>query len=202
MVLLTNSNKNKRKYSRGGFSVVELLIAAGLTVLILGVVGLVYVSSNRSFKYGQAVLNSEADLRLAMEWITRDIRKAKKIQVTKGIVDGDDVILLDYPGEEINITFVSGSTVYTVNSDDGEWVLKRNGVDPDTINRPIVTVSISSPVPEQTDIIISSSTSTISGTKLVITSPTVEVALSSTQTILGRRQRSTLTSKITMRNAE
>ena len=104
-----------------GFSIVELLIAAGLVVLILGIVGLVYVSSNRSFKYGQTALDTEADLRLAMDWITRDIRKAESISISGSTVTvvippqvaSEDVVYTYDPDEE-KLVRTQGSSSRTI----------------------------------------------------------------------------------------
>ena len=71
-----------------GFAVVELLIASALALIVLVMGILVYISSDRSYSFGQAAIRTEANLRLAMDWLTRDIRQAENINVS-----GDTVTL-------------------------------------------------------------------------------------------------------------
>lgn len=104
MELLKQNSKNKERLK--GFTLVELLVASGVTIIVLAVVGLVYVSSNRGFKFGRAALESEADLRLAMDWITRDIREAEEINISGGTVT------LQMPS-----SVCSGPVVYVWNED-------------------------------------------------------------------------------------
>lgn len=80
MDLLEDKMKEQKK--RQGFSLAEILVAAGLSLIILFAVAVLYLSSQKSFKFGQDALGTEANLRLAMDWITKDIREATGINST------------------------------------------------------------------------------------------------------------------------
>lgn len=127
MELLKNKIKAKRQLQ--GFTVVELLVASGIALIILAIVGLMYVSSERSFKFGQTALNSEADLRLAMDWITRDIRGAESIQGNR----------LELSGDSVTITIPAGDIIYALKQNDTDVSLEltRTGPNPDTVDRTI-----------------------------------------------------------------
>ncbi len=108
-----------------GFTVIELLIASSIALITLAVVLLIYVSTNRSFKFGQANLNSEADLRLAMDWLTRDIRQAEDLNLSGDTVT---IIMPSFVSDDIIYTFssnklkraISGSTFRTIAVDVSE----------------------------------------------------------------------------------
>jgi len=164
------SPKNKIKVRRQiqGFTIVELLIASGIALIILAIVGFMYVSSERSFKFGQTVLNSEADLRLAMDWLVRDIRAAKSIS--------PDTVTLTIPPDTVTLTISleSGDTVVDYTFDSGKNQLMRTV---EGESRPIAPVSVSIDPPSGYTVTITLHPATGDTTR-------------------------TLTSKITMRNAQ
>ena len=127
-----------------GFTLVELLIASSIVLVTLAVVGLIYVSTNRSFKFGQATLNSEADLRLAMDWLTKDIRQAENL-----VLSGDTVTV-------IMPSSISDDIIYTLSSNKLERAI--SGSTPRTIAVDISEVSI---VTDDTVAITLSSTKTV-----------------------------------------
>jgi len=61
------------------FMLIELLIAAGITAAVLVLVTFVFVNTNEIFEVGKDALQAEGDLRLAMDWLTKDIRGANDI---------------------------------------------------------------------------------------------------------------------------
>jgi len=99
-----------------GFTIIELLIATGITLVVLGVIGLIYVTSDRSFKFGQSAISSEADLRLAMDWLTRDIREARNVQIS-----GDTVVVILPPESGgVNVYYGYDSNGYLTRTFDSE----------------------------------------------------------------------------------
>ena len=80
--------KNRTSRKIQGLTIVELLIASAIALIVLALVGLIYVASDKSFRFGEDVLDSEANLRLAMDWMTKDIRGASDLSIS-----GDTVFL-------------------------------------------------------------------------------------------------------------
>ena len=164
--------KNKIKFwmQKKGFTLVELLIASSIVLVTLAVVGLIYVSTNRSFKFGQATLNSEADLRLAMDWLTKDIRQAESIS--------PDTVTLKASGDTVTIEIppsASNDIIYTLSGNKLERAII--GSTPRTIAVDISEVGVS-----------------------IVTDDTVAITLSSTKTIFNNSYTRTITSKVAMRN--
>ena len=113
------------------FTVVELLIAAGISLIILSIVFFIYIGAEKSFKFGQATLNTEANLRLAMDWLTRDIRAAKSIS--------PDTVTLTIPPDTVTLTIPAetGDTTVSYSFDSGKLIRSKGG------SRPIAPVSVS-----------------------------------------------------------
>jgi len=148
-----------------GFSIVELLIAAAIGLIALGMVSTLYFTSNRSFTFGQTRLQSEADLRLAMDWITRDMRAAKELV--------PNTVTLTIPTDAVTIAIPLGDgSEDNINYDFSDNQLRRN-------QKPIAPVSMHL-------------------SRLSTTADTVTITLCSTTGDTNR----TLTTKVTMRNAE
>jgi len=90
--------KNRTSRKIQGLTIVELLIASAIALIILALVGLIYVTSDKSFRFGEDVLGSEADLRLAMDWVTKDVRGAADLSIS------GDTVFLTIPSESGQIT--------------------------------------------------------------------------------------------------
>jgi len=75
---------NKKGKNIKGLTIVELLIAAGVGLILLGVLGFIYIASDRSFKFGKDNIKIESELRLAMDWVTKDLREAKNANYDPG----------------------------------------------------------------------------------------------------------------------
>ncbi len=166
MQLFLNINGKK------GFTIVELLIASSIALITLAIVLLIYVSTNRSFRFGQSTLNSEADLRLAMDQLTKDIRQAENISPATAT--------LPISGDEFTViipSFISDDIIYALSS-----------------NKLIRTISGS------TSRLMAVDVSEVEVS--VITGNTVTITLSSTKTVFNNPHTRTLTSKVTMRNKE
>ena len=133
--------KNKVFKKVQGLTIVELLIASAIALIILALVGLIYVASDKSFRFGENVLDSEADLRLAMDWMTKDVRGAADLSIS-----GDTVFL--------TIPSASGQTTIAYQCENNK--LKRTVVDTgDT--RTIASVSMN----PSSDIVVDNFTVTI-----------------------------------------
>jgi len=129
-----------------GFTLIEFLIASSIVLVTLAVVGLIYVSTNRSFKFGQATLNSEANLRLAMDWLTRDIMQAEDL------VSSGDTVTVIMPSS------ISDDIIYTLSSNKLERAI--SGSTPKTIIEAVSEVKVSI-VTDATVAITLSSTRTV-----------------------------------------
>jgi len=124
------SAKNRLRLGKqpAGFSVVELLIATAIGLIVLGMVSVIYFSSSRSYTSGQTKLQSEADLRLAMDYITRDMRAAESLS--------PDTVTLTIPTDTVTITIPLGSgSEDTIDYDFSDNRLRRN-------QKPIASVSM------------------------------------------------------------
>lgn len=129
-------DRNKR-INKKGFTIVELILASVVALIILGIGALIYLSSQKSFKMGTKALSTQASLRLAMDWLTRDIREAKNLTVS-----GDTVTLI-IPSQSGDITVQYSQENYS-NKD----YLKRIE---DATSRYIAPVSIITPIPVTTN---------------------------------------------------
>lgn len=113
---------------RKGFSVVELLIAAAIGLIVLSTISIIYFSSSRSYTFGQTKLQSEANLRLAMDWITRDMRAAENLS--------PDTVTLTIPTDTVTIIIPLGNgSEDNINYDFSDNRLRRN-------QKPIAPVSM------------------------------------------------------------
>ena len=128
------------RHGRDGFAILELLIAAGLAIVVMVMSYLVFVGSDRSFRTGQAAISAEADLRHAMDVVVQDVRQATQVSLSgdtmtltmptsiaaepvKYVYDGsrlfrqqDDSSSLKLIGEEI--------TTFTVTPTDGTTTVR------------------------------------------------------------------------------
>ncbi|MBE0478996.1 hypothetical protein IBX65_07780 [Candidatus Aerophobetes bacterium] len=189
--------------NKKGLTLVELLIGCGIALVILMAVGFVYVSSDRSLRFGREVIRSEADLRLAMDWLVRDIREAEQLEGTGEVVDGHNAILLNSLGAWMEIRGPTVSSDYEIKQESGTSTLelKCTDISRGINDKFIVNIFTPSSAKMQTSIAIFPGTA--SGSTVLIASPAVQIALSSSvQTSSGREYKRTLTSKVTMRNAK
>ena len=111
-----------------GFSVIELLIAAAIGLIVLSMVSIIYFSSSRSYTSGQTKLQSEANLRLAMDYITRDMRAAESLS--------PNTVNLIIPTDTVTITIpLANDSEDNINYDFSDNRLTRN-------EKPIAPVSM------------------------------------------------------------
>jgi len=111
-----------------GFSVIELLIATAIGLIVLSMVSIIYFSSSRSYTSGQTKLQSEANLRLAMDYITRDMRAAESLS--------PNTVALTIPTDTVTITIpLADDSEDTIDYDFSDNRLRRN-------EKPIAPVSM------------------------------------------------------------
>ncbi|MBC7189763.1 hypothetical protein H5U35_06075 [Candidatus Aerophobetes bacterium] len=85
--------RGPKRVSNRGFSVVEIIIAFFIALIILFVIGVVYVTSERSFRFGRDAVMVDEELRGVMDLMVKDMREAE--QVTKS----DDTVTLVIPSD-------------------------------------------------------------------------------------------------------
>lgn len=67
-----------------GFTLVELMITVGLSVMVVSTMLLAYVGSYRAYNQETTAVAASHDSQLAMDWISRDLRAAKCVGQTLG----------------------------------------------------------------------------------------------------------------------
>lgn len=75
MKLLNHNMKSGPAYARG-VTIVELMVALTLSVILLGGVYTVYISSKQSYKIQEGLSRVQENARFAMDFMTQDIRTA------------------------------------------------------------------------------------------------------------------------------
>ena len=135
---------NKKGKNIKGLTIVELLIAAGVGLILLGVLGFIYIVSDRSFKFGKDNIKIESELRLAMDWVTKDLREAKNANYDPGTGTFTITLPQESGGVNIDYTFSGG---YLTRKYDAELPRKIASVsffDEPSISGPTVTVTLKS----------------------------------------------------------
>jgi len=105
---------NKQKSIRG-FTLVEIMIATGVSLIIVGIIVEVLMTSQRSFSTGVGLMRVHSNARLAMDQLTRDVKWARQIATSVTIggttyTTGDNELVLEVPsldasGEILAVTF-------------------------------------------------------------------------------------------------
>lgn len=96
------SVRSLKSISRRGFSVVEIIIASFIALVVLLVIGLVYVTSERSFKFGRDAVMVDEELRGVMDLVLKDMREAEQV------IKSDDTVTLVIPSDvaSSNVVYV------------------------------------------------------------------------------------------------
>lgn len=129
-----------KKASLQGFAVFELLVAAAIALIVLVMGIIVYVGSDRSFRFGQQAISSEADLRLAMDWVTRDIRGAEDITIS------GDTVTLEMPSavSSDDVVYVWSGNQLTRNKGSSSKVIVADIIQFDISTGDTVAITLSS----------------------------------------------------------
>jgi len=138
---------NKKGKNIKGLTIVELLIAAGVGLILLGVLGFIYIVSDRSFKFGKDNIKIESELRLAMDWVTKDLREAKNANYDPGTGTLTITLPQESGGVNIEYTFSDGYlTRYDYDAESPRKIRKIASVSFEavSISGPTVTVTLKS----------------------------------------------------------
>jgi len=116
-----------RKKSTSGMTLVEVLIASVIALMIGGVVVAAFLSGQRSFVSGTTLMEVHGDARVAMDWLSRDIKWAHQVvmgSVTIGAdtyTTGASELVLSIPSVDASGDIIDGlfdTVVYTLNATD------------------------------------------------------------------------------------
>ena len=117
-----------------GFTLVELLVAIGLSTMFAGVVMSLYLVSRQSLEIGNASSEIHASARLAMDWMSKDIRWGKRIRAsrlvgTQTYTTGDSELILEIPSIDANENIIDINTTFDY------IIYHRDGSDPTQLQR-------------------------------------------------------------------
>jgi len=191
--------------SNRGVTLVELLVALGISVLLFASVFTVNLMARQTFEFSANFVDVHGGTRMGMDWMAKDVRWAN--QILSSIVIGsdtyttaDDELVLEIPSIDNSGIVIEGTSdyvVYHLNASD-ETILERI-IDADaTSSRSDETRTISNNV----NTIAFSSNGTGLGSIVDVTSLTqVEVNLTTQKTALsGKVVNDDLNSVIELRN--
>jgi hypothetical protein len=83
--------------ARGGYTLVELMIASFLSVLVVLALGWLILTNQRSWERGRDKVELQANTTEALEWMARQIRPAHSLAVP----DSNQFVAYDRAGTEI-----------------------------------------------------------------------------------------------------
>jgi prepilin-type N-terminal cleavage/methylation domain-containing protein len=115
----TTTYTNRNKTSRGGFTLVEVLIASGIGTLVLaGVLGF-YLFAGRSFSAMENYVQLDLKSRTALDTMSRDIREANRCS-TNGFTSSDLTLLMTDPatGQPYTVNYSYNNAAGTVTRTD------------------------------------------------------------------------------------
>lgn len=105
----------KRIHGQGGFSIIELMIALGLTSLVALVSFMVCFAGAKAWKRAENLVEVQQNLRIAMNTLNTEIRKADYFKIQHG-------------NREITISYPNGSTKgYKYHPASGEIRISESG---------------------------------------------------------------------------
>lgn len=121
-----------RLRSRRGVSLVEILVAVGISSLLLASVSTINLLASQTSEYGTTYMATHAGTRQGIDWMTQDIRWANQILSSITIsstlyTTADDTIVLEIPSIDSSgnvIAETNDYVVYHLNSEDNT-ILER-----------------------------------------------------------------------------
>ena len=120
----------KQLKRRDGFTLVEVLIAATLTTIVLGMALTMYISQQRNFLVGNEYIDIHQDARLAMDWLANDIRWGIAVESSYGgYSTSNSCIVLKVPSID------SSGDVVDINSDFDYIIYRLAGSNPASLKR-------------------------------------------------------------------
>ena len=120
--------------SKSGFSLAEMIVAIGVSILLIGAVYTVYSLSQKSFKIGTQKAELDQNARVAMERMSREIRKTEEILSTLPATDTDP---LNPPKTEIifrNTEIIATSGIQWSVTSSGDVAYNGNYLENGTYN--------------------------------------------------------------------
>lgn len=120
----------RRRSPAAGFTLIELTLAMTLTALVALIVGVIYLTNQRSWKQGQEKLILQQEVTRCVEQIERDVRGARWV----GYSGPQDIRTYDATGTETHHYYLSGDKVYQNGSPltDLKCTQLTFGINPDT----------------------------------------------------------------------
>lgn len=97
----------QRKTMAGGFTLIELVVAAAIGLVMLGALFSLLFSGFKIFDRGMSKIHVLEEARLAMEWIKRDVREAtfnlrcgdgRELKVFKTLIGQDESVVYNENG--------------------------------------------------------------------------------------------------------
>ena len=101
------SNRVKGHSSLTGFTLVEVMVAAAISSLMVAAVFGILIVGNKSWQLGSGLVSIQDNARKAVYYLSRDIR-----ETTTGITN----TTLDNNGDSITLNTPSGQTAYSLNA--------------------------------------------------------------------------------------
>jgi hypothetical protein len=103
----------KKKGSQKGMSLVELMAATSIGILIvMGLYGL-YDVSHITFRQGGEFFKVHSDVRMALDWMTRDIKWATRLMNSKsGYNTGTEILVLEVPAIDASGDVIDADSTY------------------------------------------------------------------------------------------
>jgi prepilin-type N-terminal cleavage/methylation domain-containing protein len=124
--------------SRRGFSLIELMMVTTATVMICTAVSTTYVGSHRIYQQGETFSEVHSGIRMALDWMSRDIKWATRMMNSKnGYYTGTDELVLEVPsidgdGNIINIDEDYDYIIYHLDGQDASNVKLMRTLDAST----------------------------------------------------------------------
>lgn len=133
----------RSKRTRAGFTLVEGIFSSVIGSMVLGMTMILYVEVNNNMTLGVASAEINADGRLAMDRIVRDVRSAIQLEATPRSINGtnyatgDDELIIKIYSIDSTGNIIPSTYDYVVYAlDSSESTQLRKIVDPDsTSNR-------------------------------------------------------------------
>ncbi|MCM8812979.1 MAG: prepilin-type N-terminal cleavage/methylation domain-containing protein [Candidatus Omnitrophica bacterium] len=109
----------KRISRQAGFSILEVLIASAVALVISSAVLAAMIASQRSFVTGNAQIELQSAARMALEWLSFDIRVSRQVAASCSIsgttyTTGDDTLVLSVPAIDATNTIIDGTFDFIV----------------------------------------------------------------------------------------
>ncbi|MCK4244216.1 MAG: prepilin-type N-terminal cleavage/methylation domain-containing protein [Candidatus Omnitrophica bacterium] len=171
---------------RTGFTLVEIMVSVVLASFILGVILFLYLGSQRSFDSSRTYLDIYADARLALDWMSKDIKWATQVlSAWGGYTTSTNCLVLEIPSIDTNRDIIPDEydyLIYQLNLANLERIMDAYGTGSSRIdNTNVIANNISS--------LIFSSAGTY-----------VAIELTASRTRLNRTYQETLNSVVKLRN--